>query len=107
MSVLAATTSPTFAAALVGAGGLVGAALIAGWFQLRAQSAQDQLDAIDRITRKYTDQIIDELARHLDATLDARARGLVIGEILKRALREVLNESGPGPNSGRRWYDRE
>ena len=100
----AATTiisSPTVAAALVGAGALLGAALIAAWVQLRSQSAEDQLAAIDKLTRVYADQIIDEIAKHIDEVLDARTRGIVIGEIVKKGLREIL---GADPR-GRRWYD--
>lgn len=99
---LTASANPALIPAIIGAVGAVVAAVLLAVVAWRAQSAQEQLAAIDKLVCRYVDQAIDEIKDELREVLDARSRGIIIGEIVKRALREVLGSEGD-----RRWYDRD
>lgn len=90
MLALAAGSNPALAPAIIAAASSVVSALLLAWVALRAQSAREQLEAIRRIVEE-----------ELHDQLDAKTRGLIISEWIKRALREVLGED---PRN-RRWYD--
>jgi hypothetical protein len=77
----ATTSGPALAAAVIAAIASVINGAILAWVALRAQSARDQIEQIRRVVE-------DELK----ALLDAKTRGLVIGEILKERVREVMRE---------------
>lgn len=88
----AAKAATALIPAIIGAIGAMLAAVLSFVAAIRAQSRRQLLDDIDDLLRKYADAGIDELKEELRAILDARTRGLYIGEIVKRGLREVFRE---------------
>jgi hypothetical protein len=98
-----ATSSALIPAIIAAVAGLFSAVLLA-WVALRAQSAKEQLSAIAKLGDDFVDEIVERLEKELHDILDARTRGLVIADIVRRALREVLREYA-SRKGGRRWYD--
>jgi hypothetical protein len=86
LSVLASSSPAVLISAVIGAIAALASALLLVWVALRAQSAEQQLEKIDRLLDKYSDVTVDRLARELH-----------------RTLRETL---GSHPRQ-RRWYDSE
>jgi hypothetical protein len=105
LSVIAdAATAPALIPAIIAAVAGLFSAILLAWVALRAQSAREQLAAIQKLGETFADEIVDRLEKELHEILEARTRGLVIADIVKRALREVLREYA-SRKGGRRWYD--